>query len=52
MTAAISSSDIAVPKSGSSRISADQPDDDDADRQQRVRDLVDAVHAPLEDARR
>ncbi len=47
----MSSSEIAVPKSGCSRISAEHPADDDDDRQQRVPHLVDAVHPALEDQR-
>ena len=48
MTAAISTSDIDVPKSGSRRIRPNRVEHEQADRRQRVPDFVDAVHAPLE----
>ena len=43
--------DTAVPRSGSIEHEGDDHAGDDADRQQRVADLVDAVHAPLEQRR-
>ena len=44
--------DTAVPRSGSARIETDHPAHDDGDGQQRIANVVDAVHPSFEERRR